>query len=72
MALRFEIFHQTLIDLLILVSIMMILISTEFQRLSISHGSAVQVRTLLYFAMAGKWFEGAPRRFLCLRDAEHR
>ena len=69
-ALRFEIFHQNLIDLLILLQIS---ISTEFQRLSITHGGAAQVRTFSFFHHhVGKWFEGAPRRFLCLRDAEHR
>ena len=48
------------------------MISTKFQRLSITHGGASQVRILLFCAMAGKWFDGARRRSLCSRDAEHR
>ena len=54
-AFRFEISHQTLIDLLIPVSI---LISTEFQRLSITHGGAAQVRTLPFFRHGGDMVRG--------------
>jgi hypothetical protein len=46
-ALRIEISHQTLIDLLILVSI---LISAEFHRLSFTHGCVAQVRTFSFFS----------------------
>ena len=54
-ALRFEISHQTLIDLLILVSI---LISAEFQRLSITHGGAAQVRTFSFSRHGGEMVRG--------------
>ena len=54
-ALRFKISHETLIDLLMLVSI---LISTEFHRLSITHGGAAQVCTFSFFRHSGEKVRG--------------